>query len=189
MKNKYIFLRHAETVRTPEVASVDWPLTTDGLEKINEYIANGEFIRADNKVTKIYASTEDKAIATVKPIAESLNLPIETLENFIELKREKKFLTDEEFADQKKRELINREQIENGVESANVALDRFVEGINLLEEKYFGEKILICSHGTILTLYFCHLLNDFSTIYERFSKVNFCAIGEVENGKIIKDIV
>ena len=181
MKNKYIFLRHAETLRTPEVASIDWPLTDEAKVEIQKII--------NLDVTKIYASREDKAIATVKPIAENLKLPIETLENFCELKREKKWLTDEGFIDQKKRELTNRDAIENGAESANTALNRFVEGVNILEEKYSGEKILICSHGTILTLYFCYILNDFSNIYERFTKVDYCSIGEVENSKVLKDLV
>ena len=37
MKNKYVFLRHAETVKDPEVHPALWKLTPEGLNKIEEY--------------------------------------------------------------------------------------------------------------------------------------------------------
>ena len=105
MKNKYTILRHAETIRDPNKNSVDWVLIPDALEKINEYIADGKF----DKISKIISSTEPKAVATGKPILEYLknkipNLRVEELEELVEVKKGKKFLTDAEFANQKERE-------------------------------------------------------------------------------------
>ncbi len=188
MKNKYTFLRHAETIKDSNKASIDWDLTPDALIQISEYLSSDKF----KNITKIYSSTEPKAIATLKPIAQKLGLEINTLENFVEVKREKKFLTEAEFIDQKRRELTNLDQIENGVESGSAALARFMTGINILEEKYSDhekvENILICSHGTILTIYFATLLKQEENIFERFKKIKFCAAGEVESGKVVVDI-
>jgi alpha-ribazole phosphatase len=195
MKNKYIFLRHAETQKLADTPVIDWPLVSEALLKINEYIENGEF----ENITKIISSTESKAIATAKPVLEYLNkkrkdknqpeIVLELNENIVEVKRDKKFLTDEEFANQKMRELTNLEAIENGAESANVALERFLNAISEIEEKYDNENILIVSHGTILSLYFAYLQNEMQNVYERWKNIKFCAIGKVVNGKVVQDIV
>jgi len=90
MKNRYIILRHAETIKDPNKPAPEWDSTLDALEKINEYISEGKF----EGITKIVSSTEAKAVATGKPISEFLNLPIDELEEFVEVKRERKFLND-----------------------------------------------------------------------------------------------
>jgi hypothetical protein len=53
MKNKYVFLRHAETIKDPEKHPKDWLLTPEALEKIKEYIRHGKF----SNITKIVSST------------------------------------------------------------------------------------------------------------------------------------
>jgi broad specificity phosphatase PhoE len=195
MKNKYIFLRHAETIKDPNKNSVDWDLVPEALAFVNDYINQGEF----ENVTKIISSTESKAIATAKPVLEYLNnkrkienknkIVLELNEDFVEVKREKKFLTDEEFLDQKKRELANLDNIENGVESDRAALLRFIKGIEDAEDKYENENILIVSHGTIMTLYFAYLQNEMEDIFARWEKIKFCALGKVEEGKVVKDVI
>ena len=171
MKNKYVFLRHAETIKDPDVHPKDWLLTSDALEYLNTYISNGDF----SAVTRIYSSTEPKAIATGKPISEYLNLKINEMEEFVEVKREKKFLTDEEFLLQKKREVENLESVENG--------------ISILEKIHEGETVLIISHGTVMTIYFAKLLGQLNKTFERWQKIKFCALGSVHNYKVMKDII
>jgi broad specificity phosphatase PhoE len=180
MKNKYTFLRHAETIKDPNKPAPEWDLTPDALEKINQYISEGKF----DKITKIYSSTEPKAVATGKPISTFLDLPILEMEEFVELKREKKFLTDEEFLDQKKRELTNLDHVENGVESGNTGIERFESGIQKLEDMYTGENILIITHGTIMTLYLAKINNDNENIFENFNKLKFCELVEIINYKV-----
>lgn len=175
MKNKYLILRHAETIKDPNKPAPKWDLTPDALEKISEYISGGKF----EGITKIVSSTETKAVATGKPISDFLNLQIEKLEEFVEVKREKKFLTDEEFLDQKRRELTNLNQIENGVESANQALARFESGIQKLEDMHSGENILIITHGTIMTLYLAKKNNNFENIFENWRNMKFCELIEL----------
>jgi len=172
MKNKYTLLRHAETIKDPDTHPKDWLLTSDSLDKIHEYITEGKL----NSITKIVSSTEAKAVATGKPIAEYLNLPIEEMEEFVEVKREKKFLTDEEFLIQKQKELEARSERVNGVESGDEAVTRFKLGMQKLEEKYSGENILIISHGTIMALFLADHKNDFENIFERWEKIKFCEI-------------
>ncbi len=182
MKNKYTLLRHAVTVKDPNKPVIEWDLTPDALIKINEYISEGKF----DGITKIISSTESKAISTAKPILEYLNtnifvnedqkITIETLEEFVEVKREKRFLTDEEFLDQKKRELTNLDQVENGVESANQALKRFESGVQKLEEQHLGENILIITHGTIMTLYLAKINHDLESVFARWEKLKFCEL-------------
>ena len=38
MKNTYIFLRHAETVKDPSVHPKEWKLTEAGVKKIEDYV-------------------------------------------------------------------------------------------------------------------------------------------------------
>jgi len=175
MKNKYTLLRHAETIKDPDTHPKDWLLTPDSLDKIHKYISADKFAG----ITKIVSSTEPKAVATGKPIAEYLNLPIDEMEEFVEVKREKKFLSDEEFLIQKQKELEVRSERVNGVESGDEVIARFRLGIQMLEEKYSGENILIISHGTIMTLFLADHKNDFKNIFENWKKLKFCEIIEL----------
>lgn len=172
MKNKYILLRHAETIKDPDSHPKDWLLTPDSLDKIHEHIGGGKF----NEITKIASSTEPKAVATGKPIAEHLNLQIEEMAEFVEVKREKKFLTDEEFLIRKQKELEVRSESVNGAESGNEAIARFKLGIQKLEEKYSGENILIITHGTIMTLLLADNKNNFGNVFESWKNLKFCDI-------------
>jgi len=175
MKNKYILLRHAETIKDPDTHPKDWLLTPDSLDKIHELIGGGRF----NGITKIISSTEPKAVATGKPIAEYLNLPIEKMEEFVEVKREKTFLTDDEFLIQKQKELELRNERVNGVESGDEAIARFKFAIQKLEEKYYGENVLIITHGTILTLFLADHKNDFKNVFDNWKKLGFCEMLEM----------
>jgi broad specificity phosphatase PhoE len=176
MKNRYLILRHAETVKDPEKHPKDWLLTPDALEKINEYISEGKF----NGITKIVSSTEPKAVATGKPISKFLNLTVTEMEEFVEVKREKKFLTDKEFLIQKQKELELRNEKVNGVESGNEAIKRFKSGIEKLEQEFEDENILIITHGTIMTLFLADHKNDFSNIFENWKNLKFCELGELD---------
>jgi 2,3-bisphosphoglycerate-dependent phosphoglycerate mutase len=172
MKNKYLVLRHAETIKDPEKHPKDWLLTHEALDKINEYIKEEKF----SHITKIVSSTEPKAVATGKPIGEYLSLPILEMEEFVEVKREKKFLTDEEFLIQKQKELELRNEKVNSVESGDEAIARFKSGIVKLESEHENENILIITHGTIMTLSIADYKNDFLNIFENWKKLKFCEL-------------
>jgi broad specificity phosphatase PhoE len=155
------------------------------LEMVNEYIENGEFANVDIVV----ASTESKAIATAKPIAKFLNLDILEIDEFKEIGRSNKFLRDEEFLLQKKKQMTEMETKVDGGESGRDALERFKSGILKLENENEGKNILIVSHGTVMSFYFAELLGEIENSFERWEKLKFCALGKVENSTIIQDII
>lgn len=185
MKNKYIFLRHAETIKDPSIHAKDWLLTTEALGVVSEYINSDKFAN----VNLIVASTENKAVATAKPIAKNLNLEILELEEVKEIGRSSKFLTDEEFLIQKEKQMTDLETEVDGGESGRVALNRFKSGIAKLEAENEGKTILVVTHGTVMSLYFAELLNELSNAFSRWQKLKFCALGEVENNKVVVDII
>ena len=76
-----------------------------------------------------------------------------------------------------------------GWESAHNALTRFQKIIEEIDMKYSDKRILIVSHGIVLTLYFVKLLeipsNEF---FSRWKSLLFCDWGVVKEGKVIKDM-
>jgi broad specificity phosphatase PhoE len=184
MKNRYIFLRHAETIKDPSIHPKDWSLTPDALKKIDEYLKKKFF----GKVTKIVTSGENKAYSTGIPIANATGLEITQMTDFNEIGRSSKFLTDEEFLLQKRRQLKELDTEVDGGESGRNALERFKTGIAKLEEENEGQTILVITHGTVLTLYFAEQTGKWERIFDRWKRLPFCAIGLVENGKVVKDL-
>lgn len=185
MKNTYIFLRHGETIKDPTVHPKEWKLTPEALTVINEYINLDIF----KQVNFIYSSTENKSVATLRPIATALSKEIIEVANFVEIGRSPKFLSDEEFLIQKKRQLTEHQSEVDGGESAEHALNRFKEGIEQIEKDHDGQTILVGSHGTVLSLYFADILNQMDQAYERWGKLPFCAYGVIKDGKVEKDII
>ena len=183
--NKYFFLRHAKTINDPAKHAVEWSLEKGALSILDSYIKDGLF----DDVKVIATSTEPKAIATAQPISKYLNIKTISQRAFNEVERSGVFLTDEEFLEQKRKQFQNINFTPVGGESTSDAIIRFNSGIEVLEKKYTNSDILIVSHGTILTLYFSEILNNFEKAFERWSVLNFCALGIVKEGKVLKDIV
>jgi broad specificity phosphatase PhoE len=184
MKNTYVFLRHAETLKDPSVHPKEWRLTQDGITKIEGYLKRGFF----KGITKIVSSGENKAYSTGVPIAENMGLEITQMNEFNEIGRSPVFLPDDQFLKQKKRQLTELDTQVDGGESGRDALQRFKSGIQNLEEQYNGETILVVTHGTVLSLYFAELNNKFETIFNRWRRLPFCAIGVVRDNKVEKDL-
>ena len=75
-------------------------------------------------------------------------------------------------------------------ESAHNALIRFQKIVEEIDMRYNGKKILIVSHGIVLTLYFVKLLDIPSNeLFSRWKSLLFCDWGVVKEGEVIKDIV
>lgn len=184
MKNRYIFLRHAETIKDPAIHPKDWSLTPDALKKIEEYLKKKFFAG----VTKIITSGENKAYSTGVPVANSMGINVEQMTEFNEIGRSGKFLTDQEFLVQKKKQLTDLDTEVDGGESGRNALERFKSGIAKLESENEGQTFLIVSHGTVLTLYFAEQTGKWERIFDRWKRLPFCAIGLVEDNKVVKDL-
>ena len=77
----------------------------------------------------------------------------------------------------------------HGWETAHHALERFKKAIEEIDKKYDKKKIIICSHGTVMTLYFAHLKNEMDDLISRWRGLKFGAVGIIKNNKIVRDIV
>lgn len=184
MNNTFFFLRHAETKKNPNITAVEWGLSELGINQAEEISESGIF----NDVNIIISSGEEKAFQTAKPIAEKLGQKIIQMAEFNEMKRGDKFFAREEFEKLKREKLEDLDCKKDGGESARQALERFERGVEKINKLYDGKKILIVSHGTILSLYFAKIADKMDSIYDRWQKTQFCAWGKIGEGRVEKDI-
>jgi len=185
MGTKIIFIRHEEPQKDSNTNASQWVLTPKGLEE-SDKLSNRKSLQ---NVQAIYTSSEIKSVQTIEPLAQKLNLPIIKISDFDEVRRNDKYLTPEEFEIEKFKQLEDLDYPAFGGETANQALKRFEEAIKKIETENPNKNIVVVSHGTILNLYFAKLLDEFENIKERWSNTKFGVYGEVENRKVIRDIV
>lgn len=185
LTTKIIFLRHADTEKNPSVNAAEWGLSEKGEQQAME-VSNMLIM---STVDVIYVSDEQKTALTVAPLSEKLNKEIHPLSFFNEVRRGDKFLTKEEFEAEKVKQLQDLSYPAFGGESGTEALARFKQGIEQVTKEYEGKTILIVTHGTVLNIYFADLLDVYTALPDRWSRTAFCAVGVVEGGKVIKDIV
>jgi broad specificity phosphatase PhoE len=184
MNTRLIFLRHAETQKDPGLPARDWTLSDAGSREANLITKIPTML----KVQAIFASDEEKARLTAIPLAQELSLPINQDSAFSEVHRGDVFFDKEAFEVEKEKQFRDLSYHAFGGESGLEALERFQHGIAAVTQQYPNCTILIVSHGTILNIYFSHLLNALDQLPERWGRTPFCAYGIVENNTVIKDI-
>lgn len=186
MANKLIFIRHAKTKVDKTIPIADWILTEDG-EKASQNLVNK---RLFYDMDVLISSNENKAYLTIKPLADKLNKRIIRINGLDEIKRpNSEQLSLQEYEEMKAKVFNDLNWTDKDWETANHALKRFKEAIDLINKQYDGKKILICAHGTVLTLYFASLQNKMDELFPRWEKLEFGSYGIVENGKVTKDMV
>lgn len=181
--NTFVFLRHGETIKDPSVPAIEWKLTEETQSALSELASQAKF----SDITHIYSSHEHKAIKSAEPFAEQLGLTITEMDGLEEVHRGEAYLSDEEFARLKQEKLEQRDTARDEGETSNAALERFKKAIAEIDAQHTDAKILIASHGTVLALYFSDLKDDFSDIFNYWKNLTFCAIGIVEDSKVVKD--
>src|SRR5690606_11087343 len=139
-------------------------------------------------INNIYASSEHKAQKSAAPFSKKLNLEVQIKDGLEEVHRGSAYLTDEEFRALKREKLEQRDSNKDEGVSSNQALERFIDAVEATNEAHKDSNILIVSHGTVLSLYFRHLKGDFNQIFDYWKNMEFCAVGIVKDGKVIKDI-
>lgn len=179
-----IFLRHAHTQKDPLINAAKWGLSEDGKQQAK----NVSEMSITNCVDVIYVSEEQKTFLTVEPLAKKLNKKPQPLPFFNEVKRGDKFLTKEKFEVEKIKQLKDLSYAAFDGESGMEGLARFKQGIEFVIKENQNKIILIVTHGTILNIYFADLLNAYNELPNRWDRTVFCAVGVVENGKVIRDI-
>ena len=182
MKQIQIFLRHAETKPYQNVPVEKWVLSEIGLVQCQQLLKIDDYKDLD----AVYTSTEPKAILTVTPLAKHLGKEIIQLEGLCELFRGGEFLTNMEYLEGVRHTLSYPERKWRDWETGLDALNRFQAALKLIESRM--PKILIVSHGLVLSLYFAKLLGRDHQSFQRWKRLQFCDWGVVSNGTVIKDI-
>lgn len=185
--NTFTLLRHAETALEKGKVVSKWSLSKRGEKQALKISQQAIFQTID----KIYTSKEQKAYQTILPLAKALDKKISRKEAFNELNRDKgSYLESKEVYQQTVKQCFsNPNHSINNWEKAYDALERFSQGIHLIDRNYENRKILIVSHGLVLNLYFAKLSEQLARVYDRWLATSFCAYGVVQNKRIIKDIV
>ena len=137
----------------------------------------------------IYTSSELKNYQTITSLAQKLNLNIIQSGNLDDIRKSERLLTDKEFELEKIKQLEDLNYPAFGGETAINALKRFADEIKKIQDENIGKTVIVVSNDTILNLYFAKLQNNFNEIVDRWRNTEFGAIGIIENGKVIKDLV
>ena len=181
--NQFYLLRHGEVDVDPSKPASELALSDRGRNSALKLVDKGIFANAD----LIYISEEKKAYSTAEIIADSLGKKVLKLSNFNELNRNKAgFL--ENYDSAVKEAFTYPSQSRNSWEPCTEALKRFRKGIGIINKKHKNKKILIVSHGIVLTLYFAYLKRQMTHLFSRWKKLSFLSYGIVEDSVVVKDI-
>jgi broad specificity phosphatase PhoE len=188
MSQKLYFLRHAETKFDENCPPRDWVLSETG-ENQSQMIAHHHNFR---DIDVIICSTEKKTTLTALPLSEKLQVSIQYNGGLDEINSNNLPLTDHNiYLQQKKYEFRHLNEASIKKESYENGLNRFNNAINFIQQTHRNKKILIVSHGTVLTLYFAQIIGILSNgnhLCKRWRELEFCAWGLIEGGKLIRDI-
>ena len=183
---KIYLLRHAETQFNSGKSPSKWHLSPKG-EKQAKNVIKQNLIP---KVDKIICSTELKTRLTIKHYAKFYQLPIYKDSRFNEV-GSNHLPFDLKLFQQFRRQCFKEFDLLlsiNDNESYRETYNRFQAGITDYTNSGHN-SILIVSHGCILSIFFA-MLSDISDngelIYKNWKNLSFCALGIIENGKIIK---
>ncbi len=185
MPTEIVFLRHAETVVSPNSPASEWLLAPSGQSESYELAASGIL----GEIDAIVSSDEMKAIETAEPFARMFGLEIESNHDFRELNRNAgPFLTREEYFSCVQEVLKSSSARPNGWECAADALARTKKGVQQAMSQHSSERVLVVSHGLVLTLYFADLQDAMHEAFDRWNLLPFCGWGVVSNNRVLRDI-
>lgn len=177
-----LFVRHGKVTKDPSKPAPEWDLSPDAIEQLKPLLDDPLFKGVDY----IYSSTESKSVKTAEPFAQLLDLPIHQLGEFCEVHRSSKYFTDEEFLEEKKRQLDDLDYTPEGGESGRDALVRFRTGLQKINAGD-DETVLVVSHGTILSLFFTEQ-EQIDNRFAAWQRLRFCSYGVMTDGKITKTL-
>ena len=186
MPTEIVFLRHAETLVSPDSPASEWHLTPSGQSKSHELAASGIL----GEIDAIVSSDEMKAIETAEPFARMFGLEIERNPNFRELNRNASpFPNRAEYLSCVQEVLRTPSARPNGWECAADTLVRTKSGVQQIMSQHGSKRVLVVSHGLVLTLYFADLQAAMHEAFERWNRLPFCGWGVVSNNRVLRDIV
>ncbi len=185
MPIEIVFLRHAETLVDPDSPASKWHLASSGQSESYELAASGIL----GEIDAIVSSDEMKAIETAEPFARMFGLEIDPNHDFRELNRNAgPFLTREEHLSCVQEVLKNPSSRSSGWECAADALARMKRGVQHTMSQHGSKRVLVVSHGLVLTLYFADLQAIMHEAFDRWNRLPFCGWGVVSNNRVLRDI-
>lgn len=150
MNNTYYLVRHAHSAYTPD--ELKRPLSDQGRASLPQLDC-----LKDKSISAIYSSPYRRAIETVQPLAEALNLPIQTDRRLAERRLSKEPVPDQNFEACLKQLWQQPNSSLPGGESNLDAQARALDLLEELEKKHHDEGIVLSSHGNLI----CILLSAF----------------------------
>ncbi len=186
MTAELVFLRHAEPEVRIELPPSQWGLSKEGKAQNVVFACTGVF----DDVQAVYSSSEKKAYHTAVPLAirSRQRVNVETALN--ELNRDQGLcLSTNQYRDAVRQILRDRNFVVDDWESATRALSRFRAGVSGIAAEHPDEKVLIVTHGIVMTLYFSNLLNDWRQAFDRWSSLKFLTWGVVKDFQVVKDLM
>jgi len=185
MPIEIVFLRHAETIVDPDSPASEWHLALSGRSESYDLAASGIL----GEIDVIVSSDEMKAVETAEPFVRMFGLEIDRNHDFRELNRGAgPFLTREEYVSCVEAVLKNPSAQPYGWESAADALARIKMGVQQTKLQHGSKRVLVVSHGLVLTLYFADLQATMHEAFDRWNRLPFCGWGVVSNNRIQRDI-
>ena len=146
---KFILVKHSLPEIIPSIPGNEWRLSAEGRQRCLPLAAK----LAPYQPDVIVSSQETKAWQTGQIIADTLVLPLETVDGLHEHERRT-----EPFGDQAQFEasiaaLFERpNELVYGEETAAQALDRFSRAVTALVERHDNRNLVVVAHGTVITL-------------------------------------
>lgn len=156
------FVRHAE----PDLENHDDAtrgLSAKGL-KDRELVT--AFFR-DKEINAVFSSPFERAVSTIRPLAEAKNLSIQTIHDFRERCVEAGWI--EDFQDFCRKQWTDFSYRRGGGECLREVQQRNVAALETLLTKYEGRTFVVGSHGTALSTIINHYDNSFG--YEDFERI------------------
>ena len=186
MNNKLIFLRHAPTIIDQDIPSDRWGIKPESIDTLTALSTLSDFQNID----LIYSSTKNRAVLTAGFFANKNNVNIIQVEELAEINKPgADKLPPEDYQQLKLQIFSDFDFSANNSETANQALIRFAQAIDVIDSSNIGKNILIVSHGITMSLYFAQLQSQLSDILSRWDKFKFSNYGVVLNGNVVRDIV
>lgn len=151
-----MFIRHAETLRLPDVPAREWPLSPQGEVSAHQL---AETLRAKKHVPDVLLLSEvPKAAQTGQILAAAWEKPAKIWPDLHEHRRDQVAFDAKAFHEGVARFFAQPNRLVFGEETANQVHSRFTDAVKRGMNEHPGQSLAIVAHGTVITLFLCRLL-------------------------------
>lgn len=152
MRTLYL-IRHAQTKVDPSMDSELWQLEPSA-KKVCQSLAKTLELSG---ITRVVSSDMPRARETGRVIAKHLTIPCQTAPNLHEHERTGvPFMGEEIWLKTVTSFFTHQDKLVFGKETAVQVRERFDKAVKEVLERYPNEKLAICSHGTVMSLFIAY---------------------------------